>query len=47
MELSYRRLVYTSGQQQMVVDEAVDHLWEPENKNIYGATTMVHWNIGF
>ena len=35
----------------MVVDEAVDHLWEPEKneskKNKDGDTTMVHWNIGF
>ena len=35
---------------QMVVDEAVDYLWEPEKmkqKNKDGDTTMVHWNIGF
>ena len=25
---------------QMVVDEAGDHLWEPENKNTDGDTTM-------
>ena len=28
----------------MVADEAVDHLWEPENKNTDGATTKVQWN---
>ena len=31
---------------QMVVDEAVDHLWEPEKikqKNKDGDTTMMHW----
>ena len=27
---------------QMVVDEAVDHLWEPEHRNTDGDTTMEH-----